>query len=136
MDVRVRFCPSPTGYLHVGGVRTALYNWLFARHHGGVAVLRIEDTDQSREAAGAIEQIQESLDWLGLDFDESPAKGGPFGPYLQSERLDVYREVAAAAGRRRPGVPLLPDARGAGGGPRHARARPTIRPRRRAPTAT
>ena len=95
MDVRVRFCPSPTGYLHVGGVRTALYNWLFARHHGGVAVLRIEDTDQSREAAGAIEQIQESLDWLGLDFDESPAKGGPFGPYLQSERLGVYREVAA-----------------------------------------
>lgn len=95
MDVRVRFCPSPTGYLHVGGVRTALYNWLFARHHGGVAVLRIEDTDQSREAAGAIEQIQESLDWLALDFDESPAKGGPFGPYLQSERLDAYRAVAA-----------------------------------------
>ncbi len=95
MDVRVRFCPSPTGYLHVGGVRTALYNWLFARHHGGVAVLRIEDTDQSREAAGAIEQIQESLDWLGLDFDESPARGGRFGPYLQSERLDVYRAVAA-----------------------------------------
>src|SRR5215218_5014152 len=93
-DVRVRFAPSPTGYLHVGGVRTALYNWLFARHHGGVAVLRIEDTDQSREAAGAIEQIQESLDWLGLDFDESPARGGPFGPYLQSERLGVYREVA------------------------------------------
>jgi glutamyl-tRNA synthetase len=95
MDVRVRFCPSPTGYLHVGGVRTALYNWLFARHHGGVAVLRIEDTDLSREATGAIEQIQASLDWLGLDFDESPAKGGPFGPYLQSERLDVYREAAA-----------------------------------------
>ena len=94
MDVRVRFCPSPTGYLHVGGVRTALYNWLFARHHGGVAVLRIEDTDQSREAAGAIEQIQQSLDWLGLDFDESPAKGGPYGPYLQSERLGAYREVA------------------------------------------
>jgi glutamyl-tRNA synthetase len=94
MGVRVRFCPSPTGYLHVGGVRTALYNWLFARHHGGVAVLRIEDTDQSRETAGAIEQIQRSLDWLGLDFDESPRLGGPFAPYLQSERLDVYREVA------------------------------------------
>ena len=95
MKVRVRFCPSPTGYLHVGGVRTALYNWLFARHHGGVAVLRIEDTDQSRETQGAIEQIQRSLDWLGLDFDESPRRGGPFGPYLQSERLGVYRDVAA-----------------------------------------
>ncbi len=95
MKVRVRFCPSPTGYLHVGGVRTALYNWLFARHQGGVAVLRIEDTDQSRETKGAIEQIQRSLDWLGLDFDESPALGGPFGPYLQSERLGVYRDVAA-----------------------------------------
>jgi glutamyl-tRNA synthetase len=94
MDVRVRFCPSPTGYLHVGGVRTALYNWLFARHHGGVAVLRIEDTDQSRETQGAIEQIQRSLDWLGLDFDESPVLGGPNGPYLQSERLDAYRETA------------------------------------------
>ena len=95
MGVRVRFCPSPTGYLHVGGVRTALYNWLFARHHGGAAVLRIEDTDRSRETPGAIEQIQRSLDWLGLDFDESPALGGPHAPYLQSERLDVYREVAA-----------------------------------------
>ncbi len=95
MDVRVRFCPSPTGYLHVGGVRTALYNWLFARHHGGNAVLRIEDTDQSRETQGAIEQIQRSLDWLGLDFDESPARGGPFAPYLQSERLDVYRAAGA-----------------------------------------
>ncbi len=94
MGVRVRFCPSPTGYLHVGGVRTALYNWLFARHHGGVAVLRIEDTDTSRETVGAIEQIQRSLDWVGLDFDESPARGGPHGPYLQSERADVYREVA------------------------------------------
>jgi glutamyl-tRNA synthetase len=94
MGVRVRFCPSPTGYLHVGGVRTALYNWLFARHHGGVAVLRIEDTDQSRETQGAIEQIQRSLDWLGLDFDESPALGGPHAPYLQSERLGVYRETA------------------------------------------
>ena len=110
--------PSPTGYLHVGGVRTALYNWLFARHHGGVAVLRIEDTDQSREAAGAIEQIQASLDWLGLDFDESPAKGGPFGPYLQSERLGALPRGRGEAGRRRPRLPLLPDARGARGGAR------------------
>jgi glutamyl-tRNA synthetase len=93
MTVRVRFCPSPTGYLHVGGVRTALYNWLFARHVGGVAVLRIEDTDVGREVEGAVAQIQRSLDWLGLDFDESPAAGGPFGPYLQSERLDLYGEL-------------------------------------------
>jgi outer membrane assembly lipoprotein YfiO len=91
MTVRVRFAPSPTGFLHVGGVRTALYNWLFARHHGGVTVLRIEDTDTERETEGAIEQIQRSLDWLGLDFDESPRTGGPNGPYLQSERAETYR---------------------------------------------
>src|SRR5215510_6639799 len=96
MTVRTRFAPSPTGYLHVGGVRTALYNWLFALHHRGVAVLRIEDTDVSRETTGAIDQIQRSLDWLGLEFDESPRGGGPFPPYLQSERLDAYRVAAAA----------------------------------------
>ena len=91
MTVRVRFAPSPTGFLHVGGVRTALYNWLFARHHGGVTVLRIEDTDTERETEGAIDQIQRSLDWLGLDFDESPRTGGPHGPYLQSERAETYQ---------------------------------------------
>ena len=96
MTVRVRFAPSPTGFLHVGGVRTALYNWLFARHHGGTAVLRIADTDTEREAAGAIEQIQGSLDWLGLDFDESPRVGGPNGPYLQSERAERYQAAVAA----------------------------------------
>ena len=93
MTVRVRFAPSPTGFLHVGGVRTALYNWLFARHHGGTAVLRIEDTDTERETVGAIEQIQRSLDWLGLDFDESPRVGGDRGPYLQSERAERYRDA-------------------------------------------
>ena len=118
MQVRVRFCPSPTGYLHVGGVRTALYNWLFARHHQGVAVLRIEDTDRSRETEGAIEQIQRSLDWLGLEFDESPRGGGPHGPYLQSERLEVYRATAAALVEAGAAYPLLPDARGARGGAR------------------
>ena len=91
MTVRVRFAPSPTGFLHVGGVRTALYNWLFARHHGGSAVLRIEDTDVERETAGAIDQIQRSLDWLGLAFDESPRAGGAHGPYRQSERAERYR---------------------------------------------
>src|SRR4051794_41453430 len=98
MQVRVRFCPSPTGYLHVGGVRTALYNWLFARHHGGVAVLRIEDTGLSRETAGAIGQIQRSLDWLGLEFDGWPSSGGPFPAYPQSERLGAPREGARGRG--------------------------------------
>ncbi len=95
MTVRVRFAPSPTGYLHVGGVRTALYNWLFARHHGGTAVLRIEDTDTEREAEGAVDQIQRSLDWLGLEFDESPRTGGAHGPYLQSERAERYAAAVA-----------------------------------------
>ena len=93
--VRVRFAPSPTGYLHVGGLRTALYNYLFARRHGGVFILRIEDTDRTRLVEGAVEQLVESLAWSGLDFDEGPGKGGPHGPYVQSERLDLYREAIA-----------------------------------------
>ncbi len=94
MTVRVRFSPSPTGLLHVGSVRTALYNWLFARHHDGVAILRIEDTDTEREHAGAVDQIQRSLDWLGLDWDEGPAVGGPGAPYFQSQRGPYYSELA------------------------------------------
>ena len=86
-DVRVRFAPSPTGYLHVGGARTALYNWLFARHQGGVFILRIEDTDVDRSKPELVTAILESLEWLGLKWDE--------GPYRQSERLDRYREMAA-----------------------------------------
>jgi nondiscriminating glutamyl-tRNA synthetase len=92
-SVRVRFAPAPTGYLHVGGARTVLYNWLFARHHGGVFVLRIEDTDQSRSTDESVARLQESLRWLGLDWDEGPEVGGPFGPYRQTERLEVYREA-------------------------------------------
>ncbi|KMQ52569.1 Glutamyl-tRNA synthetase [Chitinispirillum alkaliphilum] len=92
--VRVRFAPSPTGYLHVGGARSALFNYLFARHHGGAFILRIEDTDQSRFIEGAMEEIYESLSWLGLDWDEGPQKGGEFGPYLQSQRLDIYSKHA------------------------------------------
>jgi nondiscriminating glutamyl-tRNA synthetase len=92
-SVRVRFAPAPTGYLHVGGARTVLYNWLFARHHSGVFVLRIEDTDQSRSTDGSVARLQESLQWLGLDWDEGPEVGGPFGPYRQTARLDVYREA-------------------------------------------
>lgn len=92
--VRVRFAPSPTGYLHVGGARTALYNWLFARHEGGVLVLRIEDTDPERSTDESTTAILESLRWLGLDWDEGPEVGGSAGPYRQAERLKLYQEYA------------------------------------------
>jgi glutamyl-tRNA synthetase len=90
--IRVRFAPSPTGPLHIGGVRTALYNFLFARKHGGSVILRIEDTDQNRFVPGAEDYIVNSLAWCGLDFDESPEKGGPHAPYRQSERSEIYRD--------------------------------------------
>ncbi len=90
--VRVRFAPSPTGPLHIGGVRTALYNFLFAKQMKGDFILRIEDTDSTRFVPGAEEYIQEAFDWLGLPFDESPAKGGNYGPYRQSERKDIYKK--------------------------------------------
>ena len=90
--VRVRFAPSPTGPLHIGGVRTALYNYLFARKHGGDFILRIEDTDSTRFVEGAEEYIIESFKWLGLKFDEGVGVGGPHGPYRQSERREIYRE--------------------------------------------
>jgi glutamyl-tRNA synthetase len=89
-EVRVRFAPSPTGYLHIGGARTALFNWLFARHHGGKFVLRIEDTDMKRNTEEAMAAIYEGLEWLGLTWDEGPHVGGEFGPYLQSERTELY----------------------------------------------
>ena len=92
--VRVRFAPSPTGGLHLGGVRTVLYNYLFAKQHRGDFILRIEDTDQSRFVAGAEEYIYETLKWCGLEPDESPLTGGPFGPYRQSERKEIYRDYA------------------------------------------
>src|SRR5262249_9696763 len=92
--VRVRFAPSPTGGLHLGSVRTVLYNYLFARHHGGDFVLRIEDTDQSRFVPGAEEYTLNCLQWVGLSPDESPVAGGPYGPYRQSERKSLYREYA------------------------------------------
>jgi glutamyl-tRNA synthetase len=88
--VRVRFAPSPTGYLHVGGARTALFNWLLARHLGGTLVLRIEDTDNARNTQEAVQVIFDSLEWLGLDWDEGPHKGGDHGPYFQSQRNDIY----------------------------------------------
>ena len=90
--VRVRFAPSPTGPLHIGGVRTALYNYLFARQHGGTMILRIEDTDSRRFVPGAEDYINESLAWLGIKIDEGVREGGNYGPYKQSERRDIYRE--------------------------------------------
>lgn len=90
MTIRVRFAPSPTGYLHVGGLRTALYNWLFARKHDGTFILRIEDTDQSRRKEGAVENLLAALEWAGLDIDEGPSISGDLGPYVQSQRLETY----------------------------------------------
>jgi nondiscriminating glutamyl-tRNA synthetase len=94
MSVRVRFAPSPTGPLHIGGVRTALYNYLFARKHGGTFILRVEDTDQGRYVEGAENYILEALEWLGIELDESVVNGGDFGPYRQSERKELYLEYA------------------------------------------
>ena len=91
---RLRFAPSPTGYLHVGGARTALFNWLYARRHGGVFVLRIEDTDVERSQAELVTGILDGLRWLGIDWDEGPEVGGPHAPYFQSQRLDRYRAAA------------------------------------------
>ncbi|MDO8885895.1 glutamate--tRNA ligase [Candidatus Oleimmundimicrobium sp.] len=92
-EIRVRFAPSPTGVLHIGGARTALYNWLFARHHGGKFILRMEDTDRNRSTEEAIGAIVSSLKWLGLDWDEGPEVGGAYGPYRQTERLSFYKEA-------------------------------------------
>lgn len=93
--VRVRFCPSPTGSPHVGFARAALYNWAFARHHGGTFVFRIEDTDKERSTEESYEAMVGTLQWLGLDWDEGPLLGGPHGPYRQSQRTDIYRDVLA-----------------------------------------
>ena len=121
MPVRTRFAPSPTGYLHIGGVRTALFNWLFAKGQGGQFILRIDDTDAQRNVDEALAPILHGLKWVGLDWDEGPEVGGPYGPYYQSQRLDKYqaavkqlldvgaayrdfREDRRAAGRARGGA--------------------------------
>jgi len=98
MSVRVRFAPSPTGYLHIGGARTALFNWLYARHNGGTFVLRVEDTDEARNTREAVDVILNGLRWLGLDWDEGPVSGdtmqdskGDHGPYFQSQRGEIYQ---------------------------------------------
>ncbi|HWE36464.1 MAG TPA: glutamate--tRNA ligase [Isosphaeraceae bacterium] len=95
MTVRTRFAPSPTGFLHIGGVRTALFNWLLARHHGGQFLLRIDDTDQQRHVEEAVKLILDGFRWIGMDWDEGPEVGGPHGPYFQSERRAKYTEAAA-----------------------------------------
>ena len=94
MSVRVRFAPSPTGYLHVGGLRTALYNYLFARHNNGKVILRIEDTDRTRLVENAADNLIQSMKWAGIEFDESPVLGGDYGPYVQSERFGLYKKYA------------------------------------------
>ena len=92
--MRTRYAPSPTGPQHIGGIRSALFGWLFARHHNGQFILRIEDTDQKRTVPGSLELILESFDWLGMDIDEGPRQGGEYGPYIQSERLELYQTWA------------------------------------------
>ena len=92
--VRVRFAPSPTGYLHIGNARTALFNYLFARKNNGIFILRIEDTDKERSKKEYEEGIIEDLKWIGIEWDEGPDVGGNYGPYRQSERLSIYREIA------------------------------------------
>ncbi|MGE5806258.1 MAG: glutamate--tRNA ligase [Ignavibacteria bacterium] len=101
--IRVRFAPSPTGYLHVGGLRTALYNYLFAKRNNGRFILRIEDTDRSRYVEHAVENLIETLDWIGLKYEEGPFIGGEYAPYLQSERLEIYKEYAQKLVKERKG---------------------------------
>src|SRR5690606_1117235 len=91
MTIRTRFAPSPTGYLHIGGVRTALFNWLLARQAGGQFLLRIDDTDENRNVAEALQPILDGFRWLGIDWDEGPEVGGPHAPYYQSQRQELYR---------------------------------------------
>ncbi len=94
MKVRVRYAPSPTGYQHIGGVRTALFNYLFARVNNGTFILRIEDTDRTRYREDALEDIYETFRWLGFHWDEGPDVGGDYGPYFQSRRIEIYKEYA------------------------------------------
>ena len=94
MTTRVRYAPSPTGLQHIGGVRTALFNWFFAKSTGGKFILRIEDTDRERYSDESLQDLFDTMDWLGLDWDEGPEKGGPYAPYIQSQRFDIYQKYA------------------------------------------
>ena len=112
MSVRVRYAPSPTGMQHIGGVRTALFNYFFARANGGTFILRVEDTDRERSTDEALQDLYETLRWLGVEWDEGPVAGGPYGPYVQSERFRTYKEYAQRlVETERPyGVTALPNA--------------------------
>ena len=94
MEVRVRYAPSPTGLQHIGGVRTALFNYFFAKSMGGKFILRVEDTDRERYSDESLQDLYDTLDWLGIKWDEGPVVGGPYGPYIQSERFELYKEYA------------------------------------------
>ena len=100
VGVRVRFCPSPTGVPHVGLIRTALFNWAYARHTGGTFVFRVEDTDPERDSEESYLALLDALRWLGLNWDEGPEVGGAYGPYRQSQRSDIYRDVVASCSPR------------------------------------
>ena len=106
-EVRTRFAPSPTGYLHIGGLRTALYGWLFAKNHGGKFVLRVEDTDQQRYVEGATDLIYRTMKQTGLTYDEGPDVGGPYGPYIQSQRREIFQKYADQLGAVIPGHTIL-----------------------------
>ena len=93
-QVRTRYAPSPTGFPHIGNIRTALFEWLFARHYDGKFLIRIEDTDVARSVAGSVDAILQGLHWLGIDWDEGPDIGGPYAPYYQSQRLPLYQAAA------------------------------------------
>ena len=95
MTTRVRYAPSPTGLQHIGGVRTALFNWFFAKSTGGKFILRIEETDRERYSDESLQDLFDTMDWLGLDWDEGPEKGGPYAPYIQSQRFDIYQKYCA-----------------------------------------
>ena len=134
--VRVRFAPSPTGQVHVGNARTALFNWLFARQQGGAFILRIEDTDLERSEARYESQLIDDAQWLGLDWDEGPDVGGPYPPYRQSDKWQVYRDHAERLGQRRQGLPLLLHPGDAGPPPRAGDGAATASPTIPAPAAT
>ena len=123
MSVRTRFAPSPTGYLHIGGVRTALFNWLFARQHGGQFLLRIDDTDQQRNVEAALAPILHGFRWLGLDWDEGPEVGGPHGPYYQSQRSARYQAAVDELLATRRGLSRLRHDRGDAGRARRGAGR-------------
>ena len=123
-EVRTRFAPSPTGYLHLGGLRTALYTYLYARRNGGKFILRIEDTDQEREVAGAVDMIYQSMHLAGLTYDEGPDVGGDYGPYIQSDRKAIYQEYAWKLVERARRIPAS--------APKNALTRPARPPKRRA----